>query len=485
MIVLVSNPSELRTTFEQLKVRDILVYPISSLDAAMKIIESGAVDYCLLSVDNPKIDIYELPQKIETELNIPVIAISELRDKQSMWRLTKVKSKNILYSKATAQNIYQRIQIIQTTQKAFQLKTTHLSAVAEMALVEKQRANARETTWKEQRRRAEEEKSKKVVLLRDNTKVENKIRLLTAPLSQAQTLGTVKLTATSKFKLLPVKTTFTEILNTSKRMLAPATHGEFYEHLELVTGEDHAKCFSLVEDVRKLPPPAPLPEDIHKVIIDCLHSVLSQFCNPSELTPQTNNSYGRSMVISMNSKHLVGTFIIAAQSDVPKLGDVQTQLYEYLRTFGLDWSQDEIKVELLTDQKLPAELITSGVYVAGVAKQGEVAIAYYPEAVKVPELSPTSSTQHALDPKNLVRDTRINFDIYLHLKMNGRDLHYVKVGSQISQRQIEKLESTGITPFVPRNQLRNLNEYVLLQRLLKLINPEELDQEVLDLLRIS
>ncbi len=486
MIVLVSDPGELRTTFEQLKVRDILVYPISSVEAAMKIIQSGAVDYCMLSVDNPKIDIYELPQKIENELNVPVIAISELRDKQSMWRLTKVKTKNILYSKANAQNIYQRIQLIRSAQKAFQTKAAQLANLAKLKMAEQERAEARESMWNEQRRKAAEGKNKKIVLLREDkaSKVETKVRLLTPPLNKAQTIGTVKLTVETKFRLPPVKTKFTEILNTPVRMLAPLTQKSFYKHLDLVTSEQGPIEFSDIED-GGIAATLRQPEDMQKIMSGCLNNVLSQFCNPNALVPQRNDSYTRSMVIAINSKNLVGTFIIAAQTDVPKLGDVQTQLYDYLRTFGFDWTQDEIKVELLTEQMVPADLITSGVYVAGVSDENEVAIVFYPEAVQVPELGLTSSTQHLLDPKNLVKDTRINFDIYLHLRMNGRDIHYVKIGTEISQRQIEKLQTTGISPFVPREQLKNLNEYVLLQRLLKLVNPDEVDQEIIELLRIS
>lgn len=483
MIVLVSSPNEMRSIFEQLKGRNIYVYPISSVDGAMKVLESGAVDYCLLSVDHSKIDIYELPQKIETELKVPVIAISELRDKQSMWRLTKVKTKNILYSKANAQNIFQRIQLIRSAQQASESKSAQLAAAAQLAKAEKERAAIREAAREEQRKNAKNDKNKKVVLIDydEPVKEEKKVRLLTSPLNKSNSLGIVKLTTATKFRLEPVKTKFTEILNAPVRMLAPLTRKAAYEHLDLITSREHAEKFALKQDLLINPP---VPEDTQKIILGCLTNVLSEFCNPNELT-QKASEFGNTMVISINSKLIVGTFIIAAQSDVPKLGDIQTQLYDYLRTFGFDWSQEEIKVEILTDQKVPIELITAGVYVAGVAKEGEVAISYFPEAVKMPELGLTNNTQHVIDPSNLVKDTRINFDIFLHLRVNSRDLHYVKVGTDINKKQIEKISTSGLIPFVPRNQLKNLNEYVLLQRLLKLANPEELDDLIAEMLRVS
>lgn len=490
VIALVSKPNELKFVFDQLRARNILIFPAPNVEAAMKVLESGVVEFCLLSVDHPSVDIYAWPQEIENKLRIPVIAISELRDKQSMWRLTKVRVKNILYSKATAPSIFARIELIKKVtlaQRASKMPDVSKSIMIDPNQKKEGGSLASRRAQKLKDRFAEDRKQKPKTNFSPLTKPIGSVTLTEAKytfLRPAEEESPKEIVRRHRefmeFFGAELREAHTSVEEESSINILGSVGVEDTEHKSSVIVEDS------LSDVAPLSEEGIASEDTQKVIIHCLRTVIAEFCNPNALTKEAKD-FSNTMVISINSKSLTGTFLIAEQFTKSNLNDLQEQLYKYLRSFGFDWNQQEIAVQILNDLKVPAEVINSGVYVSGIGQQGEMALSYYQEAIEIPELSMPEDMKYYFDPKVLVKNTEVNFDVYLHLRVNSKDLQYVKLGSVITEKQIAKLSSSAAIPWVPKQQLSNITEYILLQRLWRMIKGEDGQEmeDIEELLKIS
>lgn len=71
---------------------------------------------------------------------------------------------------------------------------------------------------------------------------------------------------------------------------------------------------------------------------------------------------------------------------------------------------------------------------------------------------PVSALQN-IDPHDLVAETEINFDVYIHLPQNNKNILFKKQGDEFDPTRLAKLKSENQNLYIPRAQKKQFAEY--------------------------
>jgi hypothetical protein len=146
-------------------------------------------------------------------------------------------------------------------------------------------------------------------------------------------------------------------------------------------------------------------------------------------------------------------FLVAAMApnrrfDIPLITRIQKKLLEYLRKEGLAVNSSDEHMEItIRPVYFEAWAVEKAEFLKKSVHQGsEIALAFFPVDRVKPNIGPSKSEDMiSVDIDDLVDDTPVSFDVFIHFPVNNKYILYVPKGRTFNTAQKQRLKAKGVT----------------------------------------
>jgi DNA-binding response OmpR family regulator len=195
-------------------------------------------------------------------------------------------------------------------------------------------------------------------------------------------------------------------------------------------------------------------EMIHRCLYEALAVVAG---SPTEEEHQLT-AHVQAALISLRTSKLNCAFVVslnyAKQTATELFQRMEVAFFSLLRDNGVEFENDQTYSIFLDNMKVVREAFANSEYsVIARTTEIEMGAARVDAANPVAKTQPYEENMHSISIQDLPVDEPVTFSLFLHLKQNGKFLRYLKKGSSISDRQVERLAKHHALGLVEQDEI--------------------------------
>lgn len=200
-----------------------------------------------------------------------------------------------------------------------------------------------------------------------------------------------------------------------------------------------------IDPETSVPISAPTQSEV-ELMDRCIRAALKECCGWPRDKKETLIDYNTVSVLVFHTSFFRGSVLIAigrGQFDhVEMLKSIETEFVFQIIQAGVDIGIGEIERYEITPASAAEDAFLASV-TSAVSRSDklEVGIAVLDLVPEEPEIIENPDLMIAVKPEAIEPEVRLDFDVFLHLPLNGRYVKYVKAGDSISKGQSSRLSS--------------------------------------------
>lgn len=438
LVILSKDASSVKATAAFLIRRGVEVFATTVFQEAVDKLASEWTRFILLSVNFPHPKIEMVPQLLAQSFNVEALVFAELSDRKSNSRLTASKAKHIIFGSVSGPVVLMRLTQILKDQNQTSDETTSI-AKSTSGTVEEGSINVKGGTSVQKN----SEKMKRLMAeLGEPTDAE---RTTTGGLTAGVAIQ--KGNRGQLHLLVPPPTT------TQKRDLKAAISSGKLKPAQPKIDERSLKAPATIEgsEAVGLPPETPVPistpsQSSLDLIERCIREALKQCCGWPRDQKEVLIDYRTVSALVFHTSFFRGTVLFAigkGQFDHGEmLKSIETEFVFQIIQAGVDIGIGELERYDITPASAAEDAFLAAISSAvSRSDKLEVGIAILDLVPEEPEIIETADLMIAVKPESIEPEARLDFEVFLHLPLNGRYVKYIKEGNYLSKGQSTRLSS--------------------------------------------
>lgn len=438
LIVLSKDAATVRSTVSFLSRRGVEVFATTVFQDAIDKLAAEWSRFALVSINFPHPKIELVPQLLAQSFNTEVLLFAESQDRKSSSRLTASKAKHIIFGSVSGPVVLMRLTQI--------LKESHRSEDDGSAAISRGSGDSGEAAAIHLREHGKptknEEGLKRLMaeLGEVTTDAEHQLKNLSNPVviqkgNRGQSLMAVPPPTASKKgkvrenmtagRLKPAQPKIDESKLRPNDVIVESGPG-----IGLKANADESS--------------GGLSQNSVDILERCMRAALKECCGWPRDQKETLVDYRTVSVLVFNTSFFRGSVLIAvgrgAFDHSEMLKSIETEFVFQIIQAGVDIGVGELeRYEITPASAAENAFLASAASAVSRSEKYEVGIAILDLVPEVPELVETPDMMIAVKPEAIEPEQRLNFEVFLHLPLNGKYVKYVREGFSISTKQSSKL----------------------------------------------
>lgn len=440
LVVLSKDAATVRSTVSFLSRRGVEVFATTVFQEAVDKLASEWSRFVLLSVNFPHPKIELVPQLLAQSFNTEVLLFAEIQDRKSSSKLTASKGKHIIFGTVSGPVVLMRLtQIIKESQQQADDGTTSIARSSsghsdEGAIHLKDQSKPKKN---------EEGLKRLMAALGDSTtEAEHQLKNQSNPVviqkgNRGQLLMAVPPPTESQ------KAKVREAVEGGRLKPAqPKIEKSQLKPTDIVTEEHPQVEFNHTGGG----PIVGLNQSSVDILERCMRAALKECCGWPRDQKETLIDYRTVSVLVFHTAFFRGSVLIAIGrggfDHTEMLKSIETEFVFQLIQSGVDIGIGELeRYEITPASAAEDAFLAASTSAVSRSEKLEVGMAVLDLVPEVPELVETPDMMIAVKPDAIEPEQRLNFEVFLHLPLNGKYVKYVREGFSISSKQSSKLSA--------------------------------------------
>ncbi|MDZ4084898.1 MAG: hypothetical protein U1E10_18290, partial [Bdellovibrionales bacterium] len=438
LVILSKDAATVKSTAAFLVRRGVEIFATTVFQEAVDKLASDWTRFILLSINFPHPKIEMVPRLLAQSFNVETLVFAELSDRKTNSRLTASKAKHIIFGTVSGPVVLMRLTQILKEQNQTDDETTSIAkssgtSAEEASINVKGGSSPAKNVDKMKRLMAalgEQATTEAptssgleagVAIQKGNR---GKLHLLVPPPTVASKKALRE--AVKAGKLKPAQPEITEAV-----LRPPST----------IEGSESVG----IDPETSVPISAPTQSAVD-LLDRCIRAALKECCGWPRDQKESLIDYSTVSVLVFHTSFFRGSVLIAigrGQFDhVEMLKSIETEFVFQIIQSGVDIGIGEIERYEITPASAAEDAFLASV-TSAVSRSDklEVGIAVLDLVPEEPEIIETPDLMIAVKPEAIEPEARLDFEVFLHLPLNGRYVKYVKEGYSISRGQSSRLSS--------------------------------------------
>lgn len=472
LLILAKHERSIKSTASFLTRRGVPARFITSLNDAIDAFSANSANMLLLSVNFPHPKIEMIPALINQSFNIEVIAFAEDSDRKSAQKLQNVKTRHVIQGPVSGPTVLMRIRQIEkelagdTSQQASDSNARGASRASDsdqsinvrggsLSGVAKQEALASLMSAASERLAGEDASSGRASLSFGGAGGESEFGALAASgqtYVQKGSRTASHLVTPNEALRAAVNRGLEDAHGVKPKLIVPLPPEMRRQGRSAQTRATYRRPQLAAEfhdgiETKKRKRAESDEEDLFQ---RCLAEAVETVVGEADETRSRLSIFRKAMLVAVRSPKMKAAFLIGVGKSKHKPIDlmerVQVAFFSLMRANGIDLeTAEQFSIEL--DQtELARRAFSSSEHVL-IAEDGgtELGVAVVSVVDPLPEILPYERDMLRVPLRDIPEEEPVPFNIFLHLKRNGRFLRYVRLGSMISKKQVSRLERFKVT----------------------------------------
>jgi DNA-binding response OmpR family regulator len=452
LVILSKDASSVKATAGFLVRRGVEVFATTLFQEAVDKLASDWTRFILLSVNYPHPKIEMVPQLLAQSFNVDALVFSELGDRKSNTRLTASKAKHIIFGTVSGPVVLMRLTQILKEQNqpedgAMSITKSSSSAADDSSINVKGGTTTIKSVDKVKRLMAElgepsAEQSAEQSAVQSGTTAATKSGLAAGVAIQKGNRGQLHLLVPPP--TLASKKGIREALKAGKMKPAqPKIDASILNPPSMIEGSE-----SLGINPETEVPITPPNQQAVDLLDRCVRAALKECCGWPRDQKEVLIDYRTVSVLVFHTSFFRGSILFAVgrgQFDhTQMLKSIETEFVFQIIQAGVDIGIGEIERYAITPASAAEDAFLAAI-TSAVSRSDklEVGIAVLDLVPEEPEIVENADLMIAVKPDAIEPDARLDFEVFLHLPLNGRYVKYVKEGYSISRSQSTRLSSSN------------------------------------------
>lgn len=438
LVILSKDPASVKATASFLVRRGVEVFATTIFQEAVDKLASEWTRFILLSLNYPHPKIEMVPQLLVQSFNVEPLVFAEQSDRKSNSRLTASKAKHIIFGSVSGPVVLMRLtQILkeqhQAEEESASIMKSGSSSFEEASINVKGGFSPAKSTEKmkhlmaalgEQTTAEVPSKSGLVAGVAIQKGNRGQLHLLVPPPNSASKKGLRESVQNGKLKPAQPKI--------DASMIQPPSVIEGSESVG-INPDTEVPINTATQQAADL-------------LDRCIRAALKECCGWPRDQRESLIEYQTVSVLVFNTSFFRGSILFAVgrgQFDhVEMLKSIETEFVFQIIQSGVDIGIGEIERYEITPASAAEDAFLASVTCAvSRSDKLEVGIAVLDLVPEEPEIVETSDLMIAVKPEAIEPEAQLDFEVFLHLPLNGRYVKYVKEGYSISRGQSNRLSS--------------------------------------------
>lgn len=440
LVILSKDSSTVKSTAAFLVRRGVEVFATTVFQEAVDKLASEWTRLILLSINYPHPKIEMVPQLLAQSFNVETLLFAETTDRKANTRLTASKAKHIIFGSVSGPVVLMRLTQILKDQNQGEEESTSI-AKSSTTSTEEASINVKGTSSSA---KGADKMNRLMAALSDSGNKEalttsglqagvaiqkgnrGRLHLLVPPPTESSKKGIRE--ALSAGKVKPAQPEITAAV-----LHPPST----------IEGSEAVG----INPETEVPLASPSQSAV-ELLDRCIRAALKECCGWPRDQKETLIEYRTVSVLVFFTSFFRGSVLIAIGrgkfDHVEMLKSIETEFVFQVIQSGVDIGIGEIERYEITPATAAEDAflasMTSAVSRSDILEVGIAVLDLVPEE---PEMLETPDLMIAVKPEAIEPEARLDFEVFLHLPLNGRYVKYVKEGYSISRGQSSRLSSHG------------------------------------------
>ncbi len=438
LVILSKDAATVKSTAAFLVRRGVEVFATTVFQEAVDKLASEWTRFILLSVNFPHPKIELVPQLLAQSFKVEALVFAELSDRKSSSRLTTSNAKHIIFGSVSGPVVLMRLTQILKDQNQTDEEVTSFSKAAagsaeDGSINVKGGSQAPKNAEKMKRLMAELDEDSfegqpttsgleaGIAIQKGNR---GQLHLLVPPPSAAQKKGVVA--GIKQGKLKPAQ---------------PKINDGLLHPPSVIEGSEAVGLKSEMA----LPLAAPAQSSVD-LLDRCIRAALKECCGWPRDQKETLIEYRTVSVLVFHTQFFRGSILFAIGrgqfEHVEMLKSIETEFVFQVIQAGVDIGIGELERYEITPASAAEDAFLAALTCAVSRSDNlEAGIAVLDLVPEEPEIIETPDLMIAVRPEAIEPEAKLDFEVFLHLPLNGRYVKYVKEGYSISSGQSSRLSS--------------------------------------------
>lgn len=424
IVVLAKTERAVKSTLSFLERRGTPVKFVSSLNEAIEIFTKQEANILLFSVNFPNPKIEMIPALILQSFSVPSIAFAEETDRKTSQKLQSVKTRHVIMGPVSGPAVMMKVrQIEKDLEGGGDASPGEGAARGSMA----------------------QEAGDQSINVRGGSALAAKQEALNSLMSAAR-----ETSGDDEMSLLASGETYVDKGQRSKahRAKYQRAHREANYH-DGLSDEDRAlSALQSVEPILARRKSGDTPEE--DLFLKCMGEAIEAVVGEPSDYELCFPILKKAMLVAIRSRKMKGAFVIAVGQSKHKPADImqriQVAFFSLLRANGIELdASEEFSSEIEHVYIANDAISVSPHLLMAQTPEAQVGLAVVMTEDPVPSLQPYERNMLQVPLSDLPAEEPVNFNVYLHLRRNGKFIRYLRVGSALSNKQVVRLTKHNIT----------------------------------------